>query len=79
MQTFDLVPGAIRLIGFDYHKKKQILDITSNCGTVYQYFDVPENTIVELENAKNPSDYYKTSIRNKFRRMFKAYDYSVMF
>lgn len=79
MQASDLVAGNLKLIGFDYHKNKKTLNITSNCGTVYQYFNVPEKIIDELKDADDPGNYYKTSIRGKFKRLFKAYDYSMMF
>lgn len=79
MQALDLEPGTIRLMGFNYNQDRQTLDVTSNCGTVYQYFNVPEKVINELKQADDQGNFYKTTIRGKFKRLFKAYDYSVIF
>ncbi len=73
MENYSLTPGTVQMLGYNYHENRQVLDITSNCGTVYQYFNVPENVITALQNADDQSDYYRKSIRNKFKRMFKAY------
>ena len=73
MQNIQITTGIIS--GYNYHQNNQILDITSNDGTMYQYFEVPENIIKELKNADKPGDYYRKCIRKKFKRLFKAYDY----
>ncbi len=77
MQTIEISSGIIN--AYNYHDQNQILDITSNDGIVYQYFEVPENIIKDFLDADKPGDYYKKFIRNRFRRLFKAYDYSVLF
>jgi hypothetical protein len=77
MQNIEFLSGFVR--GCKYHEQQHILDITGNDGTVYQYFEVPESVLMEFIKSDNPGDYYKKFIRNKFRRLFKAYDYSVMY
>ena len=77
MESIKFLSGFVR--GFKYHEQKQILDVTGYDGSIYQYFEVPENVISELSTSNNPGDYYKKHIRNKFRRLFKAYDYTAMF
>lgn len=79
MQNFEIIPGTIKLIHFKYDENSHILDITSNCGTVYRYFEVPVKIIQDLKKSDKPDDYYKNFIRNKFKRLIKTYDYSVMF
>ncbi|MCD4696036.1 MAG: KTSC domain-containing protein [Bacteroidales bacterium] len=76
MNTIEIASGIIR--GCNYHKQKQVLDITTIDGIVYQYFEVPENIISDFLNAEKPGVYYKNFIRKKFRRLFKSYDYSMM-
>ena len=78
MVNYNLTPGTVQIHGYNYHENRQVLDVASNCGTVYQYFNVPENVITALKNADNQSDYYRKSIRNKYKRMFKAYANSVI-
>ena len=77
MQTIETSNGLAGMVGFRYHENLQTLDITSNCGTVYQYFNVPQTIIDELKKADDKAAYYKDSIRGKFKRLFKAWDYSV--
>jgi hypothetical protein len=77
MQNRKLTSGFVRNIR--YNEQKQILDITGNDGTVYQYFEVPEAVHQEFFASEDPDGFYMKFIRNRFRRLFKAYDYSVMY
>jgi hypothetical protein len=77
MQTIEFLTGFVRACR--YHEQKQILDVTGNDGTVYQYFDVPETVLNEFIHSDSPGEYYKKNIKTTFRRLFKAYDYSVMY
>lgn len=72
----ELSSGLVK--AYSYHKNNKLLDITTKDGTVYRYFEVPENTFKEFTEADNPGGYYKTAIRKKFKRLFKTYDLSVM-
>ncbi len=76
MQNIDPIYGKTYIKGYHYYKNRQVLDVTSNCGTVYQYFEVPETILKELSNAIDPGEYYRKNIRRKFRRMFKSYGFS---
>jgi len=66
MENIKFLSGFVRR--FKYHEHKQILDVTGKDGSVYQYFEVPENVMTELSKSNDPGEYYRKYIRNRFRR-----------
>lgn len=73
MENNLIVTDFIR--SYYYHKNMQVLDVTNNDGTVYQYFQVPEKTVDEFVSSEQPGIYYKNFIRKKFKRLFKRFEY----
>lgn len=61
-----------------YNEQNKTLEVTTNDGFVYRYFDVPADTILKLIESVNPGDFYNKNIRTKFKRLLKSFDYSVI-
>jgi len=54
----------ITSVGYD--SKNKILEVEFKHGSVYQYFDVPENIYTELMNANSHGFYFSANIRNNY-------------
>jgi hypothetical protein len=63
---------------YDYNKMKKILCLTFNDGYVYQYFNIPENVHAGFINSPDPDFYFRSQIRNQYKRLLKRYDNEVM-
>lgn len=49
-----------------YEPDTSTLQVEFNNGTVYDYYDVPENTYTALIGAGSVGSYFHTNIRNTF-------------
>ncbi|TWI03774.1 KTSC domain-containing protein [Luteimonas cucumeris] len=53
---------ALRSVGYD--PDRRILEIEFNSGTVYRYFDVPENVHTGLMTAGSHGEFFARHIRD---------------
>ena len=65
--------GLIHSAG--YFHKNNYLEIALFDGTIYQYFNVPYKTFIELLDADNPDEFYRQNIRNNYKRLFKRFSF----
>ena len=54
----------ISSIGYDSNSK--ILEIEFHSGSVYQYYNVPENIYISLMNASSHGQYFHQFIRGNY-------------
>jgi hypothetical protein len=54
------------LVSVGYDSGTLTLEIEFKSGTVYQYFDVPENIHAELMNHNSKGTYFSAVIKNNF-------------
>lgn len=55
----------IRSIG--YETKSETLEVEFTSGSIYQYFDVPENEYERLMNAASKGRYFNQNIKDCYR------------
>jgi len=70
MKTFKSNSGIVK--GYVYNQNDHVLDITTYDGLIYQYYDVPENTMNEFLGTDQPGIFYKNVIRKKYKRMCRS-------
>jgi len=49
-----------------YLPDQRVLEVQFRSGLLYQYLDVPQQTYVQLLQAKSTGRYFNTRIRNRF-------------
>jgi hypothetical protein len=55
------------LLDVGYDPGTGTLEVGFKNGTVYQYFDVPETTHIELMNSASKGIFFNANVRNSFR------------
>lgn len=55
----------IESIGYDL--RSQTLEIEFLNGSIYQYFDVPENVFIDFKTADSQGKYLASNIKGHFR------------
>lgn len=65
MQIISVTSSNVEAIGYD--KDSQTLQVEFKNGSVYQYFDVPENVFNELRDAGSIGGYLASNIKGIYR------------
>lgn len=65
MQRISVTSTNVETIGYD--EDSQTLEIEFKNGSVYQYFDVPENIFNELRDAGSIGAYFSSNIKGTYR------------
>lgn len=65
MQRRPVVSSHLRAVGYD--ARHQILEIEFDGGSVYHYFDVPEEVHDALMNAASKGAYFQDRIKDEYR------------
>lgn len=65
MQVMSVTSSNIEAIGYD--ENSQTLQIEFKNGSIYQYFDVPENIFNELRDAGSIGGYLAANIKGTYR------------
>ena len=65
MKRRRVTSSSLRSVGYDESAK--ILEIESQNGRVYRYYDVPRDVYEELMNAESLGSYFVENIRDNFR------------
>lgn len=61
MERQSVSSSNLRSIGYDH--SSSTLEVEFNNGSIYQYFDVPENVYDELMNASSHGQYFDINIK----------------
>lgn len=65
MERIHVSSSNLRSVGYDY--EESILEIEFHSGSVYQYFNVPQQRYESLINASSKGSYFAAHIRNIYR------------
>lgn len=60
------MPSTI-IRSFDYDPQRALLIVRFVSGSVYQYFDVPEQLFADMKNFREKGIFYNQHIKGKFR------------
>jgi hypothetical protein len=74
--TLNMTDGIIRQLS--YNKEESTLCITFKDGSVYTYFEISEDIFKGLVGAKDKDGFFMRKIRNKYKRLFKAFNLEVL-
>lgn len=58
--------SSSNLVSVGYDKDSETLEVEFKGGTVYQYFDVPEDEYNRLMSASSQGVYFSANIRDSF-------------
>ncbi len=64
MQRKAVSSPSLESIGYD--ADNEILEVEFKHGSIYQYFDVPEDVYQELMDATSHGKYFSANIRNDY-------------
>ena len=65
MLRHEVQSSELRSVGYDI--STSLLEAEFHSGEVYQYFDVPAVTVLELLEAQSIGRYFNARIRSKFK------------
>ena len=65
MERISVRSSNIRSVG--YETSSETLEVEFTSGSVYQYFDVPENEYNGLMNARSKGKYLNQNIKDHYR------------
>ncbi|MGY4516149.1 KTSC domain-containing protein [Lysobacter sp. HA18] len=65
MERIPLDSEALSSVGYD--PARQVLEIEFASGSVYQYFDVPEQEVLRMMRAGSRGHYFSERVRDRYR------------
>lgn len=60
------VPVESSVLASVYRHQLQLLEVEFHSGLLYQYFEVPQQSYIELLTAESKGAYFNANIRNRF-------------
>lgn len=60
-------PESSTILQFGYVEQDLILKVEFKNGTVYDYYDVPENVFFQMKNAASKGQYLAQQIKGTYR------------